>query len=191
MSRLLVILLVATLASCRKPDDSLKANLGEHRIHISGMDGFKISKKKTMFSKGTKIEEIKAARNGERVQMEILSAVSDTAAAGYVQKNVNLLESIYKGYKNPYPGAISSEVVCDGRFWPKVKKKQDGRQIFYQAYANSRFALGACAEEDIAYQATFVLVRCTKTKTVFYLKYFMPQKKPKSLRKAKLPEIDC
>ena len=120
-------------------------------------------------------------------------AMAAEAAIKYLTDREYLVDSLYKDYPSPYPGAISHTVRCGEEFQAKMQKLDDDKssKIIFELYANDRKAYGTCTEQTRKYRSLYLLLHCRNSGLVFDFKYFANPENHELLADRLLQDLHC
>ena len=98
------------------------------------------------------------------------------AAAGYVDDQRVMIESLFHDRQAPYPGQLSTTLQCPDELKP-VRGDTAGDPLLgllYGLRANDRFAYGGCSEDLLTHHAALALFFCEERHQMVKVEYFTP-----------------
>lgn len=111
----------------------------------------------------------------EKLTIKSKDDVDKQEGFNFVDDQAKLFESIFETRRVSYPGPTTKNIVCPDEFKPKkLEKEVDGKLIYFRGYANSNFVAGACSEDLINKSMVLALIYCSKTRTFYEVKYYVP-----------------
>lgn len=143
------------------------------------VDNFKVKKITTGLSSKT----ITGQSEDNIVKIREFSGINSNQSKQVIEERLFVINSAYRDYDSPYPGALSNQLKCSEDMKPN---EEDG---IVNLYATERLTFGACSEELIKYKATIRFLHCDNT--LYQIELFSSLDSSEEELKGYLKEISC
>ena len=111
----------------------------------------------------------------ERIEAIVIEDVSPISAKKLIDEKTSVFAVLFENQRVGYSGQHTEYVSCADKYKPEFHEKQlDGGELkYFKGYANSRYAVGVCLQEDIAFLSFNLYLYCRGTNTIYDLDYFV------------------
>ena len=121
-------------------------------------------------------------RHDHIARIDMQGPMGHDEAASLIEQRMRSLQTIYDRHVSPYPGELSSEIVCDDSYKPILGTLEaHGVTVqFVKGLATARFTFGACVDDLVAYKGAVAWYWCPLSQTVVQLELMIPKEEPEA-----------
>jgi hypothetical protein len=118
--------------------------------------------------------------NLEKIEVQRATGIDGSTAEKVIMENVAVFRSLFEKQRVGYRGQHTEYIACSDEFKPNYfsRKINNGTLHYFTGFANSRFTMGACIEDDIAHSAISAFLYCANVSTMYEISYFGPPLDP-------------
>jgi hypothetical protein len=180
-----ILLITLILITSCKGNKVYQTKITDFNLKSDFLKEFKITKTTESYDSKTIFGEKESAI----VKIKKIENIEINEAENYINDNMFVIESMYRGISSPYPGALSNRIECEEKFKPKKVKNKPFD--YYFLFATDRMTYGACSKDQIEYHTIMFFLFCEKTKDFFQIELFVSLDKDIAFFENKLKEISC
>jgi hypothetical protein len=113
----------------------------------------------------------------EKIEVQKVIGVDASTANTIMMNNIAVFRSLFEKQRVGYRGQHTEYIECPDEFKPKYSSRtiENGTLHYFLGFANNRFTMVACTEEDIVHSAISAFLYCANVKTMFEINYFGPR----------------
>lgn len=162
LTRILVLSMLAFQVACKR------ARPFEFEVLRAPMSFTEKESKSGAFSKTI----FRHPQDDLELHVQTAEKVKTEGLAELLEAKTAQVEILYGATTPAYLGQVTKLQLCAAEFNREVWRDPSGHRVIYTLFANSRFALGACAKEQAMYRVAYLLLYCAKSESLYELKLF-------------------
>jgi len=195
MKRLLItsmLILIILITGCYNKQ-ILTNSLSDLGVKLDINQQFIVLKQSVIENGEHNITKIRATDNYDTIKILIIDNLNESEAQNYVNNEIDLINSLFTPYNNPYPGPVSKILNCSQRYFPSTSGdtiKDYQRENVY-LYANNRFVFGVCTNNSIKYTTRILYIYCKEKKQLYRIDYFTPKNNPTKNYNEIIDSFEC
>ncbi len=110
----------------------------------------------------------------EKLEITVINGVKKRAAESLIDEKIHVFGSLFEKQRVGYSGQHTEFVSCPDNLKPSYREVPvtGGQLKYFSGYANSRYAVGVCLEEDVAFISLNAYLYCNQSAVVYDISYF-------------------
>lgn len=111
------------------------------------------------------------------IRVEKVSQVPSDTADTFTKTRLMQVQGLFNLARSPYPGVISGQIACSGKYKPvdKTLTATSGIKVtYFQEYLNDRMQYGTCLEEEVKFVAYVAIFYCGNTSEWYQIELITP-----------------
>lgn len=120
------------------------------------------------------IKNIEAKENNISLNIKYIKGMDKEASEDYKNYQLNIINSMFKPIRSPYPGMVTRKIVCSEEFKPFEINSAYPNSTYYLMYSTDRYSYGSCSWDSIKYRVIFLFRYCENRKELYQVEIFVP-----------------
>ena len=108
------------------------------------------------------------------VRVDVRDHIDAETATDYIHGRIAGMKALYDNIRSPYPGLLSSEIVCDSEYKPTYSATETKQGIGIQVivgYLNDRMTFGSCQKAEAKYKGMMILFACANKNQLYQIEF--------------------